>query len=105
MAVRLSSGGRDKRALDAIESVVIAEKAASLGIAGQRLARALVALSEATPEADREALLDIAADRAYAYLIQRELCGMPDRTQAIADYAIPPAVLARMGAIKVSAPA
>ena len=98
MAVRLPGGGRDKRALDAIESVVIAEKAASLGIAGQRLTRALAALRDAGPAADREALLDAAADRAWAYLVQRELCGLRDRAQAIADYAIPGDVIARLGA-------
>lgn len=98
MAVRLPGGGRDKSALDAIESVVVAEKAASLGLAGQRLTRALAALRDAAPGADREALLDAAADRAFAYLVQRELCGLRDRAQAIADYAIPRDVMVRLGA-------
>lgn len=103
MAVRLPhgiGGGRDRRALDAIESVVVAEKAASLGLAGQRLARALAALEAADDEADREALIDQAADRAWVFLVQRELCGLRDRAQAIADYRIPKQVLARMGAAK-----
>lgn len=100
MAFRLPGGGKDKRALDAIESVVVAEKAASLGLAGQRLTRALAVLRDAAPEADREVLIDMAADRAYAFLVQRELCGLRDRTQAIADYAIPREVLARMGATR-----
>ena len=102
MALRLPSGwgGRDARALTAIESAVVAEKAASLGVAGQRLQRALDALNATGAEADRESLLDAAAERAWAFLVQRELCGMHDRDRAIADYRIPKAVLARMGAAK-----
>ena len=102
MAVRLPGGGKDQGALAALEAVIVAEKAASLGLAGQRLTRTLAALRDAAPEADREALLDAAADRAYAYLVQRELCGLRDRTQAIADYGIPGEVLARMGASKAN---
>lgn len=98
MSLRLPSGlgGRDERALNAIESVVVAEKAASLGLAGQRLTRALAALHAG--DGDQETLLDVAADRAWAFFVQRELCGLRDRAQAIADYRIPKAVLARMGA-------
>jgi hypothetical protein len=96
LRIPLGLGERDERALSAIESAVVAEKAASLGIAGQRLERALTALREG--EGGREALLEAAAERAWAFLVQRELCGLRDREQAIADYAIPKEVLARMGA-------
>ena len=102
MSLRLptGTGRRDERALNAIESVVVAEKAASLGLAGQRLTGALAALEAAADVDDREHLIDQAADRAWAFLIQRELCGLRDRAEVIADYRIPKGVLARMGAAR-----
>jgi hypothetical protein len=100
MSLRLpqSLGASDDRAASAIETAIAAEKAASLGIAGRRLETALRKLAAAHGEADRDALIDAAADRAWAFLTQRELCGLLDRVQVIADYAIPKAVIARMGA-------
>jgi uncharacterized protein DUF6665 len=90
-------GGRRERA--SIDSVIVAEKAASLGIAGRRLERALAALRRAEGEA-REALLDEAAEQTWALLVQRELCGLRDRDRVVADYSIPPEVLARVGAVR-----
>lgn len=100
MSLRLPQdpgGGRRQR--ESIDSVIVAEKAASLGIAGRRLERALAALGQAEGEA-REALLDEAAERTWDFLVQRELCGLRDRDRVVADYRIPPEVLARVGAVR-----
>lgn len=102
MSLRLpqSLGAAEDRAASAIETAIAAEKAASLGIAGRRLETALRALAAPPGGAQREALVDKAADRAWAFLTQRELCGLLDRVQVIADYAIPKEVIARMGAVR-----
>ena len=46
------------------------------------------------------ALLDRAAEAVWAFLIQREFCGMKDHTFIIREMHIPKAVLNRMGAMK-----
>lgn len=84
--------------INAIEAAVAAEKAASLGHAGHRLERALAALRATKGERPREELVDEAAELAWGFLIQRELCGLRDREQVITDFAIPPEVIARIGA-------
>lgn len=84
--------------MSAIEGAILAEKAASLGHAGHLLEKALAKLRAAGPDDDREALLQAAADRAWAYLAQRELCGLRDAKQAMEDFAIPRAVQLRIGA-------
>ena len=86
-----------ERALGAFHEDVLAEKAASLGRAGRALATRLALLKEAAPE-ERETALKSAAEAAHHYFIQRELCGFRDHRAIIKDYAIPGAVLARMGA-------
>jgi hypothetical protein len=80
---------------------ILAEKAASLGRAGAAVEAALGALKSAGPDApEREALLDVAADAVWAFFVQRELCGLKDEQAVIRDYAIPPEVLARLGATR-----
>jgi len=88
---------RRPMSLESIEAVIVAEKAASLGIAGRRLERALNMLREADG-AKREALLDEAAELTWNFLTQREVIGLRDREQVIAEFAIPAEVLARVGA-------
>ena len=99
MALRLPGSlveDRGSATLSSIEAAVVAEKAASLGIAGRALELALARLAGAEGTA-REPLIDEAAERAWNFLTQRELCGLRDREQVIADYEIPPAVMARVG--------
>ena len=84
--------------MPSIEGAILAEKAASLGHAGHLLEKALAKLRAAGPDEDREVLLAEAADRAWAYLTQRELCGLPDQKQAIEDFDIPGEVQVRIGA-------
>lgn len=97
MVGRVSGTGKD--AMASIESAIVAEKAASLGHAGHLLEKALAKLRGAGPEDDRDALVDAAAERAFAYLAQRELCGLRDQKQAIKDFAIPGEVIVRIGAV------
>jgi hypothetical protein len=82
-----------------LDHEIAAEKAASLGRAGDRVQRALRQLAEAElASPTRGALLKDAAEAVYAYFIQRELCGLRRHQDAIREYRIPPEVLARLGA-------
>lgn len=81
--------------MPSIEGAILAEKAASLGHAGHLLEKALAKLRAAGPDED---LIAEAADRAWAYLTQRELCGLRDQKQAIEDFNIPGEVQVRIGA-------
>jgi hypothetical protein len=84
-----------------LDAEILAEKAAALGRAGEAVEKTLTALRDSDPQAaHRDLLLTAAADAVWAFFIQRELCGLRDQQQVIADYAIPGAVLARLGAMK-----
>ena len=88
---------------NAFEAEVLAEKAAALGRAGRQVEAALAAFRACAAPAgskQREALLDAAAERFWAFLVQRELCGLHDRAQAIVDFDVPPEVVNRGGAIR-----
>jgi hypothetical protein len=92
-----SSGAES--ALSALHGEMQAEGAAALGRAGRDLEQALAALSAIDPaDPARAGLLQGAADAVWRYFIQREACGALNHDQAVADYAIPREVLARVGA-------
>lgn len=93
-------GGLDpmRTGIGVLDYEIAGEMASSLGRAGERVALAIAALSAAGAGADRAAALHAAADAVYAYFIQRELCGLRRHDDAIREYAIPRAVLARLGA-------
>ena len=99
MALRIPGGShdRDARTQSALEAAIVAEKAASLGFAGRALEKALAKLGANAGE-DRQALIDAAADRTWSFFVQRELCGLRDNRDAIEEFAIPPEVMARVGA-------
>ena len=85
--------------LDALGQEILAEKAASLGNAGRKVAKAMQELKRHGEDASaRPALVRAAADAVYAYFVQRELCGMRKHDEIIRDYSIPKEVLARLGA-------
>jgi hypothetical protein len=71
-----------------------------LGRAGQRLELALARWRSAADIPEAEDRLFEAADAAYAYMIQRELCGFTDQQSAFDDYQVPAEVLALMGAAR-----
>lgn len=98
-ASALSGAGMSGGSANPLDHEIVAEKAAALGRAGDRVERTLRRLEEAGRDApSREVLLKDAADAVYAYFIQRELCGLRRHHDVIREYRIPDAVLVRLGA-------
>ena len=81
----------------ALEYEVMAERAASLGAAEQRVIVAIAALAAATN--DRNACLAQARQTVWEYFVQRELVGFRKHTDVIQELKIPPEVLAGLGAM------
>ncbi len=80
------------------------QKAQTLGRLGHEVEQALARLKDCDagapgPERDarRSTLLNEAADRVWAFMIQRELCGLRFWDAVVKDYGIPREVLNRMG--------
>jgi hypothetical protein len=73
------------------------EQAASLGRMGRKAETALARLREHQGEGRGE-VLATAADAVWCFLVQREVMGLRDRAQVVADYRIPREVMARLGA-------
>jgi hypothetical protein len=83
----------------AIEAEIAQERALALGRVGREVEAALDRLKELAPNApERRRLVAAAADAAWRLFVQREACGLFHHDQAIANYAIPREVLARVGA-------
>lgn len=98
----------------ALEAEIVQLKAQTLGDLGQKVEAALAALrsfdekaalagpspsadGQPTESAQRSALLDVAAERVWMLMIQRELCGLRHWDQVVKAYGIPREVLNRMG--------
>lgn len=88
----LATGG------ESLEAEILAEKASALGRSGRAVERALEALRRARADEDRRLLAYRAADAVQAFFIQRELMGLRRHDEAVARYAIPREVLAKIGA-------
>jgi hypothetical protein len=85
--------------LDLLGHEILAEKAAALGRAGEKVRMTLARLKAHSEDAEgRETALKAAAEAVHAYFIQRELCGLRRHEPIIREYEIPRAVLARLGA-------
>ena len=94
----ISHGAANREgALTDLAAEMMSEQASNLGRMGRNVERALTDLAAAAPE-HRPARLDAAADAVWRYFIQREVAGVRNHAPAIADYRIPGAVLARLGA-------
>jgi hypothetical protein len=89
--------GRHGVESDGFAHELVSEQAAALGRAGRAVEVALARLADASP-ADRDALLKAAASAVWTFFVQREACGFRDQKGVIAHYAIPKAVLSRLGA-------
>jgi hypothetical protein len=99
MPQNLSSSPRLETGFSVLQAELLAEQAAALGRLGRNLEAALAALAQADAETcDEDALTRSAADAAWAFFVQREACGLHDHDLPIAHYAIPPKVLALVGA-------
>jgi hypothetical protein len=101
---RLALARRSGGALEAFEAEIVAEKASSLGHHGRQVEKAIAALrafdADSRDAGERTALIDRAAYAVWAFLVQRELCGLRDQKQVVKDYDVPNEVLARLGAVK-----
>lgn len=91
--------------LAALDYDIAQQKADTLGRIGRQVEQALGRLRALPAASDmptdererRSALLDEAADRVWALMVQREMCGIRHWETAIKDYAIPREVLNRIG--------
>src|SRR5262245_1411694 len=84
---------------DSLGYEILAEKAASLGRAGQHAELCLARLRDYRAEdGERAPRVKLAAAAVYGYVIQREICGLRRHDEIIRDFAIPREVLARLGA-------
>jgi hypothetical protein len=103
MPQSLSTSLRGETGFSIFQAELLSEQAAALGRLGRDLEKALAALAKADSEAadseaSDDALVRSAAEAAWAFFVQREACGLHDHDLPIAHYAIPPKVLARVGA-------
>ena len=80
----------------ALRSEIAQEQAAALGRMGRKAEAALAALRAHEGEGRAE-VLKKAADAVWCYFVQREVMGLRDRAQIVADYQIPREVMARLG--------
>jgi len=90
-------GPRRESGASALQRALAGESAANLGRLGRGVERALVRLREA-PAAAREAAEYACAEAVWLYFVQREACGLARHDAVIEAYAIPAAVLAKVGA-------
>jgi hypothetical protein len=80
----------------AFQHEVAEEQAAALGRMGRKAEAALTALREHQGEGRAE-VLKKAADAVWCFFVQREVMGLRDRAQIVADYQIPREVMVRLG--------
>ena len=81
----------------ALEHEIMAERAASLGAAEQRVIKAMAALAGA--DDNREGLLSEARQVVWQYFVQRELIGFRRHNDVIQELSIPREVLVGLGVI------
>lgn len=81
----------------ALHGEIAQEQAAALGRMGRKAEAALAALRVHEGEGRPEALKK-AADAVWCFFVQREVMGLRDRAQIVADYQIPREVMVRLGA-------
>ncbi|TNB49533.1 hypothetical protein FF124_00810 [Martelella lutilitoris] len=90
--------------MDALQYEIMQETAQALGRIGRRLEEALAALKrhDETPGSnqDRDALVQEAADRAFALFIQRDYLGLRTDHHLTSTYDIPREVMLRVGVMK-----
>jgi len=83
---------------ESLRSELMEEQAQSLGRAGRKVEAALTALRDHAGGEGRAEILRSAADAVWGYFVQRELMGLRNRAEVIAQYDIPREVLVRLGA-------
>jgi hypothetical protein len=103
----LSTGLQLEAGWSALDYELREQKAQTLGTLSGQVEQALAALRAfdvETGRSDREerrrALLEEAADRVWAFMIQREVCGFRNWEAVVKDYGIPREVLSRVGQVR-----
>ncbi|OHV73365.1 DUF6665 family protein [Ensifer sp. LCM 4579] len=100
----LTPHGATGSGLNVLEYELMAERADALGRHGLKVEKAIAALNGfdagTQPLQERHRLLDEAADAVWAFLIQREICGLRDSRDAVRRYGIPKEVMARLGIVR-----
>jgi len=81
----------------ALRHEMLEEQAAALGRMGRKAEAALARLRAHEGEGRAE-VLKAAADAVWCFFVQREVMGLRDRAQIVADYQIPREVMVRLGA-------
>jgi hypothetical protein len=105
MPQNLTGGLRPESGASVLDYELAQQKAQTLGSIGQQVEESLARLREfdqnglERDEAKRAALLDSAAERVWALMIQRELCGLRHWDAVVKAYGIPREVLNRMGRV------
>jgi hypothetical protein len=97
MLQTLLGRARGEAADGALHGEIAQEQAAALGRMGRKAEAALAALRAHEGEGRAE-VLKKAADAVWCFFVQREVMGLRDRAQIVADYQIPREVMVRLGA-------
>jgi len=104
MPQSLLSGLKRETGWSVLDDEILQHKAQTLGSLGCQVEQALDTLRKfdaqtdvADKEARRSALLNEAAERVWALMVQRELCGLRSWDAAVKNYGIPGEVLSRVG--------
>ena len=106
MPQSLSIGLNPETGWSVLDCEILQQKAQTLGNLGRQVEQALATLRAfdagehgANKEA-RSALLDEAAERVWAFMVQRELCGFRYWDAVVKEYGIPAEVLSRVGQVR-----
>jgi hypothetical protein len=92
--------------VDTLQQEIAQEKASTLGRLTREFETALAAFQafEAAPAQDaiaqREHLLDKAAEALFWFVVQREACGLRNTEAVLRDYKVPAALRLRMGVVR-----
>lgn len=99
----LTGHGKPDTGLNVLDYELAQERAQTLGRVGDRVEDALARLrafdAQGGDGSGRAALVDEAADRVWALMVQRELCGLRHWEATVRAYGIPQEVLNRMGRV------
>jgi len=102
----LTGGPRPETGWSVLDGEIAQQKAQTLGTLGTQVEQALARLRAFDAEAPgperapaRSVLLDEAAERVWALMIQRELCGLRFWEAVVKEYRIPREVLNRLGRV------
>jgi hypothetical protein len=102
----LAGGHKPETGWSVLDHEIAQQKAQTLGNLGQQVEQALARLrafdaethgTESEPQ--RSTLLDEAAERVWALMVQRELCGLRHWDAVVKNYGIPREVLNRLGRV------